>query len=98
MRVMRSAFRMIVGFGLILHGLGSSVLILRGADATGPGTWNPALTAACIIAVVGFVASGIGVLGVYPFDRTRRALVLAASIGATNLGCHDGRLGAGAPW
>jgi hypothetical protein len=68
--------------GLIFHGLGSSVLALRGADVTGVGTWNPLITAACVIAVIGFVAAGVGVLGVYPFDRWSAPLACAASISA----------------
>src|SRR5690348_6428011 len=79
--ITRPFVRRAVGVTLILHGLGSAVLPLRGADWLAPGSWHPLLTAACVVTVAGFVAAGAGVLGVRPFDRWRFPLAVAAAAG-----------------
>jgi hypothetical protein len=80
MRVLQSILRILLGMALILHGLASAVIPLRGADAIAAGRWNPLITIACVIAVIGFVAAGLGVLRVVPFDRWRVPLALGASL------------------
>lgn len=82
MRTLHSIVRLILGLTLILHGLGTAVFALRGADAAGAGAWNPVITAACVTAVIGFVTAGVGVLRVFPFDRWRVPLALIGAIGA----------------
>lgn len=79
---MRSVVRICLGLGLLLHGLGNAVLPLRALDATGPGTWLPALTLVWVVAIVGFAAAGLSVLGVRPLTR----LALAASLVAGGCG------------
>lgn len=54
----------LVGIAMVLHGLGLSVVLLRGADSAGPGEWLAPVTALCVVGIVGFVASGLGLLGV----------------------------------
>lgn len=78
---MRNVLRLCLGLALVLHGLGNAVLPLRALDATGPGPWLPVLTLVWVVAIVGFAAAGLGVLGVPPFDR----VVIAASFVAA--GC-----------
>ena len=80
MRLLQSWLRVLLGLALILHGLGSAVVPLRGADVVGAGLWNPIVTVACVVAVIGFVAAGMGVLRVYPFDGWRFPLVLTAAL------------------
>jgi hypothetical protein len=75
-----SLFRTVIGVGLILHGLGSAVLPLRGAGALVPGVWDPAVTALTVVAIVGFVAAGVGVLRVYPFTRWALQMSVIASV------------------
>src|SRR5215212_8320436 len=82
MRTLHPVLRLLLGIALILHGLGTAVFALRGADAAGAGAWNPVVTAACVVAVIGLVAAGVGVLRVFPFDRSRVPLVLIGAIGA----------------
>jgi hypothetical protein len=82
MHSFRRRLRVPLGCLLILHGLGSAVFPLRGADAIGAGVWNFWLTIVCVTAVIGFVTAGIGVLRVYPFDRWRVPVVLLSSAAA----------------
>jgi hypothetical protein len=60
---------MLLGAGLVLHGLANAVLPLRGIDMAAPGVWMPAMTALYVMAIVGFVAAGLGLLGVRPLGR-----------------------------
>ena len=78
----RRSTGLVLGAGLILNGLGNSVLPMRGVDVTGPGDWNPAVTLLCIIAIVGFVAAGLGVLGVRGVRRWTLPVVAAAGLSA----------------
>jgi hypothetical protein len=78
--------RVLLGTGLVLHGLGNAVLPLRGADAIAPGTWMPFMTALYVVAIVGFVAAGLGVLGVPLLRRVSAITVFAA--GAAALGAQ----------
>jgi hypothetical protein len=90
---MRPASRWSIGTALFAHGLANSVLTLRGADAIGPGVWSVPMTAACIVAVVGFAIAGLAVLGV----RALRCLAIptamtagvASMLGYTRLGHTD---------
>lgn len=86
MRASQSALRILLGMSLILHGVGNSVLPLRGADVLEPGSWSAAMTLLYVIAIVGFVASGLGILGVRPLRRVAGNLALAA--GACALGAQ----------
>jgi hypothetical protein len=76
----RKAMRVALGLALILHGLGNAVLPLRGVDAGAPGAWIPALTALYIIAIIGFVMAGLGVLGVRPLTRAVIPAALFAGV------------------
>ena len=60
---------MLLGAGLVLHGLANAVLPLRGVDVAASGVWMPAMTALYVTAIVGFVAAGLGLLGVRPLGR-----------------------------
>jgi hypothetical protein len=90
---MRPGMRWILGTALFAHGLANSVLTLRGADAIGPGTWSVPMTAACVVAVVGFAVAGLAVIGVRPFGRlavpASMLAGLAAMLGYTRLGHAD---------
>jgi uncharacterized protein YndB with AHSA1/START domain len=59
----------LLGLILVLHGLATSVLPLRGVDAAGPGSFIPLIALLYALAIVGFTAAGLGVLGVRPLDR-----------------------------
>jgi hypothetical protein len=77
---MQPFLRTVIGVGLIFHGLGSAVVPLRGAGALAPGVWDPAVTALTIVAIIGFVAAGVGVLRVYPFTRWALPMSVVASV------------------
>jgi hypothetical protein len=66
-----------LGIGLILHGLGNAVLPLRGAADGEPLFWS--LSA---LAIVGFVAAGLGMLHVRPLRRHVAAYALGAGLAA----------------
>ena len=70
----------LLGLVMIMHGLGHAVLPLRGAGVLEGDAWTHALTAACYtIAIIGFVAAGVGVLGSV-FRRYAWWLVLIAAV------------------
>ncbi len=77
------AVRLGLGIALVLHGLGNAVLPLRGIDATAPGHWSLAVVMAYTLAIVGFVAAGLAVLGVRPLSG--RAFPVAAVAGVAAL-------------
>ena len=80
MRAARFAFRSALGLALIVHGLGNAVLPLRGVD---PAPWIPGvhpMAVISIVAIVGFVAAGAGVLGVDLLRRWAPPLALAAAV------------------
>jgi uncharacterized protein YndB with AHSA1/START domain len=79
---LRGSAGFVLGTGLILNGLGNSVLPLRGVDVAGPGGWIPVVTLLCVMAIVGFVAAGLGVLGVSGLSRWVMPLASAAGISA----------------
>jgi hypothetical protein len=72
----------VLGTSLIVHGLGNAVLPLRGADVIAPGTWMPFMTALYVAAMVGFVAAGLGVLGVPLLRRFAAITVFAGGVAA----------------
>jgi hypothetical protein len=80
MRAARSALRVILGLALIVHGLANAVYPLRGLDAVAPGQWMLTVTALYVVAILGFVAAGLGVLGVRPLRATVMPLVLVAGV------------------
>jgi hypothetical protein len=75
--------RRVAGLGLILHGVAHAVFPLRGAGrAANSSSAEVLITLAWGVAMVGFVATGWGLLGAYPFSRLwRRSLPL--SVGAS---------------
>jgi hypothetical protein len=70
----------VIGVGLVLHGLGHAVLPMRAADVVATGVVAPAMTALYVIAMVGFVAAGLGVLGVVPLARGVIPLAIVAAL------------------
>ena len=70
----------LVGVILILHGLAHAVLPLRGAGVLGGDPWVNTLTTACYtVAMIGFVAAGVGALGLRPFSTALWWLTPAAA-------------------
>lgn len=68
----------ILGWLVIAHGLSHAVLPMRGAlEPLAGGDWIP--VALYGIAMVGFVAAGLGILGMHPFDRVTSPLLVLAS-------------------
>ena len=82
MSMLKRLSPVILGVVLILHGLANMVLPLRGADAGAPGLWLPPVTALWVIAIVGFVAAGLGVVGVRPLGRAIIPASLVAGVAA----------------
>jgi hypothetical protein len=74
----RSAMRIFLGLALTAHGLGNAVLPLRGADWVAPGTWSYPIVLLYILAIIGFVKVGLGLLGVRPLAGDLRAMVVFA--------------------
>jgi len=75
---MALTFVRILGWLVIAHGLSHAVLPLRGSLApTLYGDWMP--IALYSVAVTGFVAAGLGLLGLKPFDRAISQLLVLAS-------------------
>ena len=70
----------LIGAGLVLHGLGHAVFPMRAADVVTPGVLAPAMTALYLIAMVGFVATGLGVLGVAPLSPVVVPLAMIAAV------------------
>lgn len=69
----------VLGWLVIAHGLSHAVLPLRGSIAPGllVDDWTP--VALYAVGMVGFVAAGIGLLGLRPFDRAVSPLLVLAS-------------------
>ena len=87
----------ILGWLVIAHGLSHAVLPMRGSLApTLYGDWMP--IALYSVAVIGFVAAGLGLLGVKPLDRLiSPVLVLASGLSLVAIVClGDGTLWFGA--
>ena len=78
------AFGVVIGAALVLHGLGHAVLPMRAADVVAPGTIAAAMTTLYVLAMVGFVAAGLGMLGVVPLSRA--AVPVAVFSGLYSLG------------
>src|SRR5690242_11013088 len=70
----------LLGIVLLLHGLANSVFPLRGVDAGGVGDWLEPVILVWVVAVIGFVAAGLGVLGVRPLDRAIVPAVFAGGL------------------
>src|SRR5512145_942675 len=79
----RSMTRPVLGLVLLLHGLANAVLPMRGIDAAGPGVWIPAVALLYVLAIAGFAAAGLGVLGVRPLRRFVAPSVWIAAISAS---------------
>ena len=77
---MRSGVRILLGVALIAHGLANAVLPLRGADWIAPGSWSYPILLLYILAIIGFVKVGLGVLGVRPLAGDLTAMVLFAGL------------------
>jgi hypothetical protein len=78
----RSVSAPLLGTLLVLHGVANSVLPLRGVDATAPGIWLPAVALLYVLAIVGFTAAGLGVLGVRPLNLIVLPAVWIAALAA----------------
>jgi hypothetical protein len=71
--------RVLVGLGLVIHGLGHAVFPLRGAAGDANLTTAKVLSElAWILAMTGFVAGGCGLAGAWPLRRFWRACVAVA--------------------
>jgi hypothetical protein len=94
MTASRSLRGPLLGCLLLLHGLGNAVLPLRGVDVTAPGTWALWVSALYVVAILGFVAAGLGILGVRPLSIAVLPAVWAASLAAlgAHLRAHDADL------
>jgi hypothetical protein len=55
---------------------------MRGVDAVGPGVWIPAVALLYVLAIAGFAAAGLGVLGVRPLRRFVAPVVWMAATSA----------------
>ena len=69
-----------LGLGLVLHGLGHAVLPMRAVDIVAPGVLAPTATALYVMAMLGFIAAGLGVLGVRPLTRAVVPIVMMAGV------------------
>ena len=78
----RSTGGILLGALLIFHGLANSVLPLRGVDVAGPGQGMPVIALLYIMAIIGFTAAGLGVLGVRPVNRVVMPAVWIAALAA----------------
>ena len=92
MDLRQRAIGIVLGLGLLLHGLGHAVLPMRAPDVVAPGVITPATLS--VLAMIGFVAAGLGLLGVRPLSRATIAMALAAGVAglAAQFGQFDGRL------
>lgn len=79
---MRRLLRLALGCVLIVHGLGNAVLPLRGVHATVAGAWAALPITLSSAAVIGFVAAGIGILGIRPLQRIAAAAAFAGGTGS----------------
>ncbi len=78
----RSASGILLGTLLIFHGLANSVLPLRGVDIAGPGQGMLMIALLYIMAIIGFTAGGLGILGVRPLSRQVLPTVWIAALSA----------------
>jgi hypothetical protein len=78
--MLRSGLRILLGIALIGHGLGNTVLPLRGVDWIAPGYWSYLVMLLYILAIIGFVKVGLGVLGVRPLANDLPAMVVFAGV------------------
>jgi hypothetical protein len=72
--------RMLLGLALVAHGLGNAVLPLRGVDWVAAGSWSYPLALVYLMAIIGFVKVGLGILGVRPLATDLTAMVLVAGV------------------
>jgi hypothetical protein len=80
MRARWAAIRTIsLGIALVLHGIGHSVLPLRGVDVGATEAANVLARLLYIAAIVGWVAAGIGLFGAKPFNRMVRSAAIIAT-------------------
>jgi hypothetical protein len=80
MDIRRRLMGITLGVTVLLHGLGHAVLPMRGADVVAPGVLAPAVTALYVLAMLGFVATGLGLLGVRPLSRAVVPMVFTAGV------------------
>lgn len=71
----------LAGLLLVLHGLAHSVFPVRGVTARMSNVLEQGgVTLAWIVALVGFIAAGLGLLGARPYRRAWRPLALVAAV------------------
>jgi hypothetical protein len=81
MKIRQRLVSVALGLAMLVHGLGHAVLPLRGVDVVAPGVLAPAITVLYVIAMLGFVAAGLGMLGVRPLSRVVVPIALMAGVG-----------------
>ena len=80
MDIRRRLMGIVLGITVLLHGLAHAVLPMRAADVVAPGVLAPTMTALYVLAMVGFVAAGLGLLGVRPLSRAVVPFAIAAGV------------------
>src|SRR5687767_5717720 len=75
-----SALQTLLGVALVAHGLANAVLPLRGVDSTGAGDWSLAIALVYVLAIIGFVKAGLGLLGVRPLSGNLGLTVAIAGL------------------
>lgn len=78
----RRLARLALGTTLVLHGLGNAVLPLRGVDYLGPGQWSGGIILFYQFAILGFIAAGLGVLGIRILRRVAAPMAAVGGIGS----------------
>jgi hypothetical protein len=78
----RTIARIALGVALVLHGLANAVLPLRGADHIAPGHWSLPIIVVYDVAILGFIAAGLGLLRVRPLTRLVTWGSIAAGVSA----------------
>lgn len=74
-------WRRFAGLLLVLHGLAHSVFPVRGVTARlSTALGQGGVTLAWVVALVGFIAAGLGLLGARPYRRAWRPLALVAVV------------------
>jgi hypothetical protein len=76
--MLRSPTRYLLGIALVAHGLGNAVLPLRGVDWIAAGDWSYPVILLYVLAIIGFVKVGLGMLGVRPLAGDLRAMAVFA--------------------
>jgi uncharacterized protein YndB with AHSA1/START domain len=82
----RTLVREVLGVTLVLHGLANAVMPMRAIDAAGPGSWLASTMLIYELAILGFVAAGLGVMHVAVLRRLALPAVWIGGI--AGLGAH----------